>query len=208
MWTNYKRLFNGINVNTIICVVHKSHYEALNIQKTATHKEIKDAYYRLSMIYHPDKNKGSEDAAKHFRDITSAYEILGNVRQRRLYDSGVNQTKINAQYTSKKPFETMNTASEVYKSNTRSREYNFDSWSRAHYTNAFQKHYGNREILSQRKKNMEQVNQQHTYNVFIIIVTTSIAILYFMFGYLSNFIVFKQRKINPFFNNEPSKTKD
>jgi DnaJ-class molecular chaperone len=42
------------------------------------------------MVYHPDKNKDSEEAAQKFRDITEAYEVLGNVNSRKLYDRGNN----------------------------------------------------------------------------------------------------------------------
>lgn len=65
----------------------KNLYEDLEVPKTATQTEIKSAYYELSMAYHPDKNK-SEQAKEKFRLITEAYEILGNVRTRRMYDKG------------------------------------------------------------------------------------------------------------------------
>lgn len=64
-------------------------YSDLGISRTATQSEIKNAYYNLSMIYHPDKNKGTEEAVKKFRIISEAYEVLGNFRTRRLYDKGV-----------------------------------------------------------------------------------------------------------------------
>lgn len=41
------------------------------------------------MQYHPDKNKGCEISAKKFREISQAYEVLGNYRLRRLYDKGI-----------------------------------------------------------------------------------------------------------------------
>lgn len=63
-------------------------YETLGISSASTQADIKTAYYKLSKTYHPDKNKGSENAAQKFRDITAAYEILGNYRLRRLYDKG------------------------------------------------------------------------------------------------------------------------
>lgn len=184
MWTNYKRLLNGIKVNIITSVSYKSHYQALNIPKNATHKEIKDAYYRLSMIYHPDKNKGSEEAAKMFRDITAAYEILGNVRQRRLYDSGANLNQKSSKHSTKQPFETMKTSSDVYKTNIRGREYNFNEWSKAHYTNVFQKQYTAREILSNRKRNYDIAEQQNTYSTMALIVFVTIFILLFMMEYV------------------------
>lgn len=65
----------------------KNFYDDLEVPRTATQSEIKGAYYNLSMIYHPDKKKGDE-AAKKFRRISEAYEVLGNVRTRRMYDKG------------------------------------------------------------------------------------------------------------------------
>lgn len=62
-------------------------YDSLEISPGATQADIKEAYYRLSMKYHPDKNKGEEASVK-FRQITEAYEVLRNVRLRRLYDKG------------------------------------------------------------------------------------------------------------------------
>lgn len=64
-------------------------YADLEIQKTATALEIKNAYYELSKKYHPDKNKGSEKAAVRFRQITEAYEVLGNHGKRKRYDKGM-----------------------------------------------------------------------------------------------------------------------
>lgn len=66
----------------------KNHYDVLGLTPKATQSDIKAAYYKLSMQYHPDKNKGSDDAAKKFRDITAAYEVLGTYRLRKLYDKG------------------------------------------------------------------------------------------------------------------------
>lgn len=65
-----------------------THYDVLGITPKATQGEVKAAYYRLSMQYHPDKNQGSESAALKFREITQAYEVLGNFRLRKLYDKG------------------------------------------------------------------------------------------------------------------------
>lgn len=180
MWTSYKKLFNGINVNTIICIAYKSHYEVLKIPKTATHKEIKDAYYRLSMIYHPDKNKGCEESSNNFRDITSAYEVLGNVRQRKLYDSGQNPNKKSEQYNNK-PFETMNSKESLYKAKASSIDYNFDEWSKAHYTNSFQQHYEAREKVSRNKVYNNFVEQQNNYNLMVIMTFATVFLLIGMF---------------------------
>lgn len=66
----------------------KNFYEDLEIPRTATQSEIKSAYYELSKAYHPDRNK-SEQAKTKFRLISEAYEVLGNVRTRRMYDKGL-----------------------------------------------------------------------------------------------------------------------
>lgn len=63
-----------------------NHYKSLGLTPSATHSEIKSAYYKLSKLHHPDKNNGSEESAKKFRDITAAYEILGKEDSRRRYD--------------------------------------------------------------------------------------------------------------------------
>lgn len=192
MWTSYKRLVNNINTNTIICVIHKSHYEALNIPKTATYKEIKDAYYRLSMIYHPDKNKGSKEAANIFRDITSAYEVLGNVRQRRLYDNSANLVQRNSHHTFRQPFETMNTKTDLNKTNVQSRDYNFTKSSKAHYSKIYQRQFAARESISYKKINEELFMQQKTYMVLVTMIFSSLFIMILMFEYIKELLFAKQ----------------
>lgn len=67
----------------------KNHYASLGVSAKATQSDIKAAYYKLSMIYHPDKNKDSA-AEEKFRDISEAYETLSNVQSRKFYDRGIN----------------------------------------------------------------------------------------------------------------------
>lgn len=69
-------------------------YEALGLKSSATPREIKKAYYDLTFKYHPDKNEDSEDAATKFREVTEAYEILGNYSLRKKYDKGIPITKV------------------------------------------------------------------------------------------------------------------
>ncbi|XP_020817493.1 dnaJ homolog subfamily C member 30 [Drosophila serrata] len=128
-----------------------SHYDALGIGKRSTQNEIKAAYYKLSMLYHPDKNKGSESAAKKFREITQAYEILGNYRLRRLYDKGIVHTA-GSQYAQDihdmaepvveddpetKFYKSRFQKSRVADSEGRTPIYDFDEWSRSHYGKSF-----------------------------------------------------------------------
>lgn len=64
-------------------------YEVLGIPKTATYNEIKQAYYDLTLKYHPDRNENCEAAAAKFRAVTEAYEVLGNYALKKIYDQGL-----------------------------------------------------------------------------------------------------------------------
>jgi DnaJ-class molecular chaperone len=62
-------------------------YDVLNIDTNATQSEIKKAYYKLALKYHPDKNNGDDT---NFTKIYSAYEILSNEKTRKEYDVKLN----------------------------------------------------------------------------------------------------------------------
>ena len=68
---------------------HKDLYAIMGVSPHATQVQIKEAYYSLSMKYHPDRNKGSEDAHQKFTELTEAYSILGQYDLRRKYDKGM-----------------------------------------------------------------------------------------------------------------------
>jgi len=63
------------------------YYEVLGIGKNATQKEIKSAYYQLSKRHHPDVSK-DPSSQKKFQEISQAYETLGDLNKRRMYDKG------------------------------------------------------------------------------------------------------------------------
>lgn len=54
----------------------QDYYEILGVSKTAEEREIKKAYKRLAMKYHPDRNQGDKEAEAKFKEIKEAYEVL------------------------------------------------------------------------------------------------------------------------------------
>jgi molecular chaperone DnaJ len=72
----------------------RDYYDVLGISKNSTQDEIKRAFRRLAMQYHPDRNK-APDAEQKFKEINEAYEVLSDENRRKTYDQfgheGLNQ---------------------------------------------------------------------------------------------------------------------
>ncbi len=66
-------------------MVKKTYYEILKVDKKASQEDIKSAYRRLAMLYHPDKNKLPE-AEELFKGIAEAYSVLSDPSKRKQYD--------------------------------------------------------------------------------------------------------------------------
>src|SRR4051812_50033294 len=64
----------------------KDYYSSLGVAKTATEKEIKQAYRKLARKHHPDVNPGDKSADTRFKEINEAYEVLGDPAKRKKYD--------------------------------------------------------------------------------------------------------------------------
>ncbi len=64
----------------------RDYYEILEVGKDATEPEVKKAYRKLAVKYHPDRNTEDGDAAEKFREATEAYEVLKDPEKRRQYD--------------------------------------------------------------------------------------------------------------------------
>lgn len=82
-----------------------NYYEILGLQRTATQEEIKLAYRKLSLKFHPDQNQGDQFLAEMFKKINEANEVLSNPEKRRNYDlnflsNNTNSQSVNSNYSS------------------------------------------------------------------------------------------------------------
>ena len=66
-------------------MANNDYYQILGVSKTASEAEIKKAYRKLALQYHPDRNKGKE-AEEKFKEVNKAYEVLSDTQKRQTYD--------------------------------------------------------------------------------------------------------------------------
>lgn len=65
---------------------YKDYYQSLGLKKGATAEEIKKAYRKLALKYHPDKNPGNKEAEEKFKEINEAYAVLSDPQKKEQYD--------------------------------------------------------------------------------------------------------------------------
>ena len=66
---------------------YKDYYNILGVHKTASQDDIKKQYRKLAKKYHPDMNPGNKKAEEKFKEISEAYEVLGDADKRKKYDT-------------------------------------------------------------------------------------------------------------------------
>ena len=62
------------------------YYNLLGVSRDASEQELKRAYKKLAMKYHPDRNQGDKSAEKKFKEVSEAYEVLSDQNKRQAYD--------------------------------------------------------------------------------------------------------------------------
>src|SRR5512140_2126191 len=65
---------------------YRDYYKILGVERSASADEIKSAYRKLAMQYHPDRNPGDTQAENHFKEINEAYQVLSDAQKRTRYD--------------------------------------------------------------------------------------------------------------------------
>src|SRR2546429_9482209 len=67
--------------------IKRDYYEVLGVGRSATSEELKRAYRKLALQYHPDRNNGDPQAEARFKEINEAYEVLSDQSKRQRYDT-------------------------------------------------------------------------------------------------------------------------
>ncbi|KAI4498797.1 hypothetical protein M0802_005972 [Mischocyttarus mexicanus] len=157
-----------------------THYDTLEISPEATKTEIKSAYYKLTMQYHPDKND-SELAKKRFQNISEAYEVLNNDHSRKRYDRSI-LVKRNIQESIPK---NKYTYASTYNSKINpmgNKYFNFDEWTRQHYGETFNKRKSRHKFI---KFNIKSSQKKYSHEIPLLLSTISIVVIYLIIKFSS-----------------------
>ncbi|XP_076256303.1 dnaJ homolog subfamily C member 30, mitochondrial-like isoform X2 [Rhynchophorus ferrugineus] len=128
-------------------------------------------------MYHPDRNKGgSKENEQKFREITAAYEVLGNVRARKLYDKGFISHQQPNQKSPRDPLH------KFYKSrDIRNRPpppggkapvYDFDEWTKVHYAEIFQRKKEMKERHAFHARMEEDIHARNSERTIVLVLLT------------------------------------
>lgn len=80
----YLVLFLILHLTLVLC--GRDYYKLLGVKRNADENQIKRAFRKMSVKYHPDKNRDNPDATKKFQEIAEAYEVLSDPKKKEIYD--------------------------------------------------------------------------------------------------------------------------
>jgi DnaJ-class molecular chaperone len=76
----------------------QDYYKTLGVPRDADEAQLKKAYRKLALKFHPDKNQGDPAAEAKFKDVGEAYEVLSDTRKRQIYEAGGDPTSNSPQH--------------------------------------------------------------------------------------------------------------
>ncbi|KAL4223729.1 hypothetical protein ACF0H5_017196 [Mactra antiquata] len=132
----------------------KNYYTTLGVTPQCSGIKIKQAYYRLSKIYHPDVNK-TESAVIKFHDITEAYEILSSPSLRHQYDTGRRGHGHGIHRGTHRPGP-VNFKARGPHQQVRTDHFNYDEWLKEHYSESFKEHQERLEKFREHRQDMRK----------------------------------------------------
>ena len=161
----------------------KDLYAVLDVSPFATQSQIKESYYKLSMKYHPDQNKGDIKTEDLFKELNDAYSVLGKHSSRRNYDKGLLRD-----YPVPHHVKEMKHRRAAYSSTktttTRSRVYNFEEFNKGHYGDILKR---SREFERRRKADHEHVVGRTTHDSnHLYVVPAALMVILWYLGYRNN----------------------
>lgn len=152
------------------------YYSVLKISPNASQKQVKAAYYKQSLILHPDRNIGAGDVAhEKFAQLTEAYKVLGNQTLRKEYDRKlkIRDYDTNQQQNAVFREDVMHRHGIGSNVNNSSRQY--DTWTRLHYQNALQQR-DTRAVKDELRTNISrEESQQQSWRFATIFLVFSVA---------------------------------
>jgi len=125
----------------------KDYYYILGLKQNSTAEEVKSAYRKLSLKFHPDKNNGDEFFTERFKEIQEAYEILSNDSKRSRYDELKNRNSSNKESGNNQKNSGFNFNPEIEYFRSNKQEFEFDeeitfSWKTINSDRVFLKPFG------------------------------------------------------------------
>lgn len=161
----------------------KDLYAIIGVSPHATQVQIKQAYYRLSMKYHPDRNRGSDDAHQKFTELTEAYSILGQYDLRRKYDKGMLHQYPRQPSHTQPPHHHGTSHSGASTVHGKKSRFDFDEFYRAHYGEALRREQEARRNRAAAKERAKLYSISNSWQQMLIIAVTISVLLVGWYGY-------------------------